>query len=151
MDSKQNKNKTKHSRFIIEISKDILCPFSLLHILSLKSSPNKSLWPLFSQFWQNIMRYFSRFELRRSVRARTRVMYGRTCACLCKIHSGKCAGCVCVRPFFGRAMCDHVLHTFAHFLGQNCQKMLHFRTFFPALECLSCFWSSYSVLEHTKP
>jgi hypothetical protein len=42
--------KTKHGRFVIEILKDILCPFSLLHILSLKSSPNKSLWPIFSQF-----------------------------------------------------------------------------------------------------
>ena len=26
-------------------------------------------------------------------------------------------------PFFGRAMCDH---TFEHFLGQTCQKMLLF-------------------------
>ena len=57
--------------------------------------------------------------------------------CACKIHSGKCAGCVCVRPFFGRAMCDR---TFAHFWGQNCQKMLHFRTSFPALERPFLFW-----------
>ena len=77
----------------------------------------------------------SSYELRRCVPARTRAMCGRTCAC--EIHSGKCAGCACVRPFFGRAMCDR---TFAHFLGQNCQKMLHFRTSFPVLEHLFLFW-----------
>ena len=57
-----------------------------------------------------------RHELRRCVRARTRAMCGRTCACACEIHSGKCAGCACVRPIFGRAMCDR---TFAHFLEQK--------------------------------
>ena len=93
----------------------------------------------------------SSYELRRCVPARTRAMCGRTCAC--EIHSGKCAGCACVRPFFGHAMCDR---TFAHFLGKNCQKMLHFRTSFPVLEHLFLFWiilfcfrTSYSVLEHT--
>ena len=64
---------------------------------------------------------FARYELRRCVRARTRAMCGRACAC--EIHSEKCAGCACVRLVFGRAMCDH---TFAHFLGQTCQKMLLF-------------------------
>ena len=39
-------------------------------------------------------------------------MCGRTCACACEIHSGKCGVCACVRLFFGPAMCDH---TFAHF------------------------------------
>ena len=84
--------------------------------------------------------------------ARTHAMSGCTYACACEIHSGKCAGCVCVRLFFGRAMCDH---TFAHFLGQNCQKMLHFRTSFTVLEHLFLFWiilfcfrTSYSVLQH---
>ena len=65
----------------------------------------------------------TRYELRRCMRARTRAICGRTCACACKIHSLKCAGCACVRPFFGRAVCDC---TFAHFLRQNCQKMLLF-------------------------
>ena len=46
-----------------------------------------------------------------------------SCEGACEIHSGQCAGCACVRPFFGRAMCDR---TFAHFLGQNCHKMLLF-------------------------
>ena len=58
------------------------------------------------------------YELRRCVRARTRAICGRKFAFACEIHFGKCAGCACVRPFFGRAMCDR---TFAHFLGQNCQ------------------------------
>ena len=73
--------------------------------------------------------------MRRCVRARTRAMCGRTCACACEIHSGKCAECACVRPFFGRAMCDRILHTFAHFLGQKvafflpfCSKNVHDRT-----------------------
>ena len=99
--------------------------------------------------------FFPRYELRRCVRARTRAMCGRMCAGACEIHSGKRAVCACVQPFFGRAMCDC---TFAHFLGQNCQKMLPFRTSFPALERLFLFWiilicfrTSYSVLEHTKP
>ena len=69
----------------------------------------------------NCIMYSPRYELRSCVRTRTRAMCGRTCACACKIHSGKCAGCVRVRPFFGRAMCDH---TFAHFLGQNCHKIV---------------------------
>ena len=74
----------------------------------------------------NLICIFPRYELRRCVRARTRAMCGRTCACACEIHSGKCARCACVRPFFVRAMCDH---TFAHFFtlfGTNCQKMLLF-------------------------
>ncbi len=81
-------------------------------------------------------------------------MCGRTCACACEIHSGKCAKCACVRPFFRRAMCDH---TFAHFLGLNCQKMLLFvlktRMSYSILEhpflfwiILFCFRTSYSVL-----
>ena len=80
---------------------------------------------------------------------------GMSCEGACKIHSGKCAGGACMRPFFGRAVCNH---TFAHFLGQNCQKMLHFRTSFPVLKrpflfwiILFCFRTSCSVLEHTKP
>ena len=74
-------------------------------------------------------------------------MQGMSCegACACEIHSGKCAECACVRPFFGRAMCDRILHTFAHFLGQNYQKCY-------VLELLwnifSCFGSSFPVLEH---
>ena len=54
----------------------------------------------------------SRYELRRCVRAGTRAICGHTCACACKIHSEKCAGCACVRLVFGRAMCDHI---FSHF------------------------------------
>ena len=54
----------------------------------------------------------TRYELRRCVRARTRAMCGRTCACACEIHSEKCARCACVRLVFGRAMCDGTLHTF---------------------------------------
>ena len=59
-------------------------------------------------------------------------------------------------PFLGVRCAIALLHTFAHFLGQNCQKMLHFRTSFPVLEHLFLFWiilfcfrTSYSVLEHT--
>ena len=59
-------------------------------------------------------------------------------------------------PFLGVRCVIALLHTFAHFLGQNCQKMLHFRTSFPVLEHLFLFWiilfcfrTSYSVLEHT--
>ena len=48
-------------------------------------------------------------------------MCGRRCACACKIHCKKCAGCACVRVIFGRAMCDF---TFAHFLEQNYVKKL---------------------------
>ena len=50
-------------------------------------------------------------------------MCGRTCACACEIHSEKCAECACVRLVFVCAMCDP---TFAHFLEQNCQKLLLF-------------------------
>ena len=91
------------------------------------------------KLWLNSYIFIIRtsYELRRCVRARTRAMCGRTCACACEIHSGKCAGCACVRPFLGRAMCDH---TFAHFLGQKYQKMLRFRTSFPALEHPFLFW-----------
>ena len=67
---------------------------------------------------QYVLIWGGRYELRRRVRGRTRAMCGRRCAC--EIHSGKCAECVCVRPFFGRAMCDR---TFAHFLTQNYQIM----------------------------
>ena len=103
---------------------------------------------------------FTRYELRRCVRTRTRAKCGRTCACACEIHSGKCAGCACVRPFFWRAMCDH---TFAHFLGQDYQIMQLFalktrsrtRMSYPVLDhlfllwnILSCFRTSYSDLEH---
>ena len=66
---------------------------------------------------------FARYELRRCVRARTRGMCSRTCACACEIHSEKCAECECVRLVFVCVMCDP---TFAHFLEQNCQKLLFF-------------------------
>ena len=61
-------------------------------------------------------------------------------------------------PFLGVGCAIALLYTFAHFLGQTCQKMLRFRTFFPALErpflfliIFFCFRTSYSVFEHTKP
>ena len=65
----------------------------------------------------NIITYIlSRYELRRCVRTRTHAMCGPTCACVCKIHFEKCAGCACVRLVFGRAMCDHTLYsTLLHF------------------------------------
>ena len=73
----------------------------------------------------------------------------RSRVCMC---SWKCAGCACVRPFLGRAHFCTLLHIF---WGQNCQKMLHFRTSFPVLEHLFLFWiilfcfrTSYSILEH---
>ena len=43
-------------------------------------------------------------------------------------------------PFLGLRCVIALLHTFAHFLGQNCKKMLCFRTFFPALEHPFLFW-----------
>ena len=52
------------------------------------------------------------YELRRCVRICTRAIRGRKLAFACEIHFGKYAGFACVRPFFGRAMCDR---TFAHF------------------------------------
>ena len=70
---------------------------------------------------EQLIPYYPKDELRRCVRARTRVMCVRTCAC--EIHSEKCAGCACVWLVFGRAMCHR---TFAHFLEQNCLKMLLF-------------------------
>ena len=73
-------------------------------------------------FWlgqhQNAV-FIARYELRRCVRARTRAMHGRTCACACKIHSGKCVGCACLRHIFGRAMFDL---TFAHFWNKIARK-----------------------------
>ena len=61
------------------------------------------------------------------VRARTHTCDVRSHVCVrmcaCEIHSEKCAGCVCVWLVFGRAMCHR---TFAHFLEQNCLKMLLF-------------------------
>ena len=87
--------------------------------------------------------YSASYELRRCVRARTRAMCGHTCAC--EIYSGKCAGCARVRPFFGRAMCDH---TFAHFLGQTCQKMLLFVLKKGFQNIFSCFGASFPVLDH---
>ena len=89
------------------------------------------------------------------MRARTRAMCGRTCACACEFHSEKCARCACVRLVFGRAMCDGTLHTFWnkteikwHFFclkNYSWTALEHlfllwnflscFGTFFPALEC----------------
>ena len=58
-------------------------------------------------------------------------------------------------PFISVQCAIALLHLFAHFLGQNCQKMLHYRTSFPVLEHLFLFWiilfcfrTSYSILEH---
>ena len=62
----------------------------------------------------------ARYELRRCVRARTRAMCGRICACACEIHSEKCAECACVRLVFGLAMCDCI---FSHFWNQIAMKL----------------------------
>ena len=94
-------------------------------------------------FWQVILFEINCailwYELRRCVRARTRAMCGRTCAC--EIHSEKCVVCACVRLVFGCAMCDP---TFAHFFEQSCHKIvlktileypILLGNIFPALEC----------------
>ena len=75
------------------------------------------------------------------MRARTRAMWGRMCACACEKHSETCVRCACVRLVLGRAMCDC---TFAHFSEQNV-KISCFRTSF------SCFRTSFPVLEHPFP
>ena len=93
-------------------------------------------------------RKFPRYELRRCVRTRTRAKCGRTCACACEIHSGKCAGCACMRPFYGRAMCDctlYFLHTFWDKIARKCYVFEHL---FLLWNILSGFGSSYSDLEH---
>ena len=94
------------------------------------------------------------------VRARTHTCDVCSHMCMCVRNPfWKVSGmCVCAALFWA---CDVRLHfcTLLHiFWGQNCQKMLHFRTSFPALErpflfwiILFCFRMSYSVLEHTKP
>ena len=74
---------------------------------------------------------FSRYELRRwCVRARTRAIRGRTCVCVQNPFWKVCGMCVCAALFWACYVRSH----FAHFLGQNCRKMVHFRTSFPALE-----------------
>ena len=87
------------------------------------------------------------YELRRCVRARTRAICGRKFAFACEIHFGKCAGCACVRPFFGRAMCDR---TFAHFWNKIARKCYIFEHPFLLWNVLSCFELPYSVLDHPK-
>ena len=102
----------------------------------------------------------TRYELRRCMRARTRAICGHTCACACKIHSGKCAGCACVRPFFERAMCDGTFAHFCTFFGTKLPEYASFclknysrtRMPYPLLEhpflLCSCFGISFPVLDH---
>ena len=49
--------------------------------------------------------------------------------------------------FLGVRCAIALLHTFAHFLGQNCQKMLHSRTSFPILEHPILLWNIIPALE----
>ena len=79
--------------------------------------------------------------------ARTRVMCGRTCACVCEILSGECAGCTCVRPFLGLAMCDR---SFAHVCTLFARKCYVLEHTFLLWNILSCFGPSHSVFKHTK-
>ena len=69
-----------------------------------------------------------------------------------------CGICVRAALFWACDVRSHFCTLLHIFWGQNCQKTLHFRTPFPALErpflfwiILFCFRMSYSVLEHTKP
>ena len=52
--------------------------------------------------------FFPRGELRRCVRARTRAMCGRTCACACEKTSKTCVRCACVRAFLSWSHTTHV-------------------------------------------
>ena len=90
----------------------------------------------------------ARYELRRCLRARTGAMCGRTRACKWEIHSGKCVGCACVRPFFDVQCATAHLHTFAHFLGpENATCLKNYsrtRTSYPVLEHLFLLWNILS-------
>ena len=57
---------------------------------------------------RNLMQFNSRHELRRCVRARTRAMCGRTCACACEKTSKTCVRCACVRAFLSWSHTTHV-------------------------------------------
>ena len=62
---------------------------------------------------------FSRYGLRRCVRARTRAMCGRTCVCACEMNSETSVRSVCVRAFFPLVTPTHVRpHTFLTFQGK---------------------------------
>ena len=61
--------------------------------------------------------------MRRCVRTHTRAMCGRTCAYACEIHSGKCAGCACVRLVLDVRCATALLHTFRNKIAR---KMLLF-------------------------
>ena len=106
----------------------------------------------------NLWTYLTRYELRRCMRARTRAMCGRTTH-TCDVQSHVC---VCVRNPFWKACgmcaraalfsaCDvrsHFCTLLYIFSGQNCQKCYILEHPFLLWNVLSCFGSSYSVLEH---